>query len=101
MSGRRPQHRPPRETEARTAAELRAECRSLRRQLSKLRRENERLQGIVEEVSPEHDETTGSVVEVCPKCGSPDLGKIKTPNGKVVTSCRSCKKWRSKASDSE
>lgn len=94
---RRPQ-RGQNETEPRTAADLRQENRSLRRQLAKLRRENLRLQGIVEETSPDPEESAET--PTCPKCGSTELGQIKTPNGKVVTSCRACKKWRSKARDS-
>lgn len=80
-------------------ADLRAENRSLRRQLARLRRDNDRLQHDTDE---DDDGVTieAAVVEVrkvCPKCGSHDLGTISTPNNKKVDSCRSCKKWRSKA----
>lgn len=97
MKRRRAQHRPPPETPAKTLADLRSENRSLRRQLARLRRENDRLASEAEDEEGEEQPAPEEMKEQCPKCGSFDLGAISTPNGKTVVSCRSCKKWRSKA----
>jgi hypothetical protein len=79
--------------------ELRAENRSLRRQLTRLRQENQTFRDEAETRKDEYEafENVRTDKETCPKCNSTDLGTISTPNGKTVTSCRSCKKWRSRA----
>jgi hypothetical protein len=83
--------------ETRDAGELKKEIKSLKRQLARAHREIARLQGVAAEdveESPEADRPKA----VCPKCGSANLGEISTPNGKKITACRACKKWRSRAS---
>lgn len=75
------------------ASDLKKEVDSLRRQVSRLRKENERLQADGEE-SPAPEETGAAK---CPKCGSEHLAQVKTPSGKKITSCRTCKGWRSRA----
>lgn len=82
--------------ETRDGGDLKKEIKTLKRQLAKANREIARLQGIEAgddvEATPEPQKKA-----VCPKCGSDDLGEIQTPNGKKVTSCRACRKWRSRA----
>jgi hypothetical protein len=87
-----------RDTNTQDVAELKKEVRTLKRQLARANREVDRLQGLKEDgdeeekaAKPKQERTT------CPKCGSSDLGELATPNGKKVTACKACKKWRSRA----
>jgi hypothetical protein len=82
--------------ETRDGGDLKKEIKSLKRQLARANREIARLQGTIEddvEVTPEVKSKAS-----CPKCGSNDLGEISTPSGKKITACKSCKKYRSRAS---
>jgi len=98
MSNRRVQHKPPRDTSTQDLAELKRELRNTKRQLARANREIARLQGTVEEkVEEEEEKTTVVTAMACPKCSSTDLGELSTPTGKTVYSCRSCRKWRSRA----
>lgn len=94
MSDRRVQHRQQRDTNTQEAADLKRENRNLRRQLARANREIERLQGIAED-KPVAEKPPVEVA-ACPKCKSTDLGEVVTPGGKTITSCKSCKKWRSR-----
>ena len=75
------------------SADLKKEVDTLRRQLARLRRENERLRNEGTEESPDEDV---EIVPSCPKCGSDQLAQVTTPSGKKISSCRACKKWRSR-----
>lgn len=92
-------HRPPRDTSTREAAELKREVERLKRQVARLRKQVEKL-----EPEPEDPETGTKVPKAsaptCPKCLSSELGQVSTPSGKIILSCRACKKWRSKPLDS-
>jgi formylmethanofuran dehydrogenase subunit E len=95
MSNRRlVQHRQQRDTNTRDLADFKREVRTLKRQLSRANREVERLQGLEEEVEEKPVKTNRAT---CPKCGSTNLGQLTTPNGKRVTACKACRKWRSRA----
>lgn len=94
MSNRRiVQHRQQRDTNTRESAELKKENEKLKRQVARLRKQVEKLDVPVEESPVE----TPKDKPACPKCRSTNLGEISTPNGKTITSCRACKKWRSRA----
>ncbi len=84
--------------ETRDGGNLAKEIKSLKRQLAKANREIERLQGVVEEEIAENTDAAEEPPKPsCPKCESTDLGQISTPNGKRILSCKSCRKWRSRA----
>jgi hypothetical protein len=80
------------------ASELKKENKALKRQLARANREIVRLQGVQEDAAEADEEQIYEVKPRCPKCLSANLGEIKTPTGKTITSCRACKKWRSRAS---
>jgi cell division septum initiation protein DivIVA len=76
-------------------SELKRENKRLQRQVARLRKELE--QAGIEDSDPDAEPVKAAPEpEKCPKCYSTELGEIETPSGKKVTSCRSCKKYRSK-----
>lgn len=95
MSNRRIiQHREKRDTSNRERAELKKENQQLRRQVARLRKKIIEAEEI-REVASDEEEVVAPLKPICPRCASTDLGEIKTPNGKTVVSCRSCRGWRS------
>ena len=86
------QHREKREANSRELSELKKENERLKRQIARMRKQIDKL-GEPEEV--EVIETPKETPR-CPKCSSVNLGAVTLPNGKVITACKSCKKWRSK-----
>lgn len=92
------QHRPERESPIRERNDLRSQNRTLKRQVSRLKKqlkeyENaEALQAEPEEALPPLPEVAE---EVCPKCGSTDLGTYTLSIGskKTVVGCRTCRRW--------
>ena len=97
MSNRRTiQHRLQRDTANQEVSDLKKEVESLKRQLARLRKENENLRQNENEKDEDEEVVSPTPASTCPKCGSDNLGKIGTPSGRVVTACRSCRKWRSK-----
>jgi len=78
---------------ARECGELRHENRRLRRQVSRLQRQVEREPPADDPDPPEQP----AAARRCPKCGSQDLGAFRTPGGKTLLGCRSCRKWRREA----
>ena len=80
--------------EPRDGGDLKKENEALKRQVARLRKQVERLDETPDDEEPVLVEEAPK--PKCPKCKSVDLGEIETPAGKTVTSCKSCKKWRSK-----
>jgi hypothetical protein len=98
----RNRQRPDRENPDRERGHLKQENRILKRQVAKLRREVERLEGLREESPgdqpPEQSQRPGATPSACPLCGKPALKKFQLPfSDKVVVGCTSCKKYKSSA----
>ncbi|NDD84286.1 hypothetical protein EBZ38_08455 [bacterium] len=102
MSLRRTQHKPQRDTaKAKELADLKQENKHLKRQIGRLRRQIEKLQGIehqnMQEAEEEHAESPTLAQhdepnsKMCPVCKH-DLIEFKTPT-KVLIGCGNCK-WR-------
>ena len=97
MGNRTTQHRPSRETEAREKADLKRENRALRKQLTRLRRQIQKLvetHGSVEQMAAEAVETIavkegGSPNGGCDKCGSMNIAKVVIPSGLLIA-CKDC-----------
>lgn len=94
------QHKPQRDAaKARELAALKQENKHLKRQIARLRKHIEKLQGM--EVSEEYQEVVDEITqqeeaadsEKCPNCKN-QLVTIKTPTTKIV-GCTNCK-WRQK-----
>lgn len=94
---RQTQHRPQREEQLRSqeAAELKRQNRILRRQVSRLQRENDRLLSMPE---PEPEaplvKELPLVTNKCEACGSPKVRDVSLPIGvlRVCTECGARKK---------
>lgn len=92
------QHKPTRESEAKEKAELKRENRALRKQLTRLRRQIQRLvetQHLAEaEVVPESaavQEGASKHGGGCPECGSYNLAAVRIPSGATLKACKDCK----------
>jgi len=77
--------------------ELRSQNRSLKRQVSRLKKQLKQAE--VGNDLPEHEESlaeaTSNSKGACPKCGSDDVGTYTLTVGskKTVMGCRACKRW--------
>mgnify|MGYP002784370597 CR=1 FL=1 len=97
MGNRITQHRQQRETEAREKADLKRENKALRKQLTRLRRQIQKLvetHGSVEQMAAEVAEPIavkegGSPTGGCEKCGSLNIARITIPSGTLVA-CKDC-----------
>lgn len=101
-SPRKNKHRPERElNKVQELRELRQENKQLRKQVSRLRRELEKYEGEVPEETDTQVDTLDLLIEKantepdrCPICNSGEIGSYKTPSGKTLLGCRSCKKFQ-------
>ena len=98
MGNRITQHRQPRETEAKEKADLKRENRALRKQLTRLRRQIQKLvenhsvmeAQAVEAAEPIAVKEGGTPGGGCEKCGSYNVAKVTLPSG-VLIGCKDCK----------
>lgn len=96
-------HREKRDTNRKELIDIKSENRSLKKQVSRLKKMlgHADLEAViaaeandwgVKEKEEEDPKVSGAV---CPKCGSPELGKYVTPGGKTLLACKGCKKFKS------
>lgn len=98
MGNRITQHRQQRETEAKEKADLKRENKALRKQLTRLRRQIQKLvetHQVAEQEAVETQEAiavkeTGNPTGGCEKCGSFNLARVTIPSGTLVA-CKDCK----------
>lgn len=90
------QHKNERESEAKEKAELKRENRALRKQLTRLRRQVQKLiesnQMSVSDVVPADETETVKETRTtagCQKCGSGNVAMVAIPSGTLVV-CRDC-----------
>lgn len=102
MGNRITQHRPQRETEAREKADLKRENKALKKQLTRLRRQIQKLIETHQVAEVEAGEVvesagakeTGNQTGGCTKCGSHNIARVMIPSGALVA-CRDCKhRWK-------
>ena len=102
MPLRRTQHKPQRDAaKAKELADLKQENKHLKRQIGRLRRQIEKLQGVEHDGPPEQEEFFAETKtpakeenfdsKYCPNCKH-SLIEIRTPT-RVLVGCASCK-WR-------
>lgn len=92
------QHRPTRDDRAKNKmiAELNRECASLRRQLARSERENQRLQEQIsnfkaEEVEPAREDAKPEVkAQGCLNCNGTEFSVFTTPSGTQFRTCQTC-----------
>ena len=92
------QHKPTRESEAKERADLKRENRALRKQLTRLRRQIQRIVETHQIAEQEAVPESAAVQEgapkngtACPSCGSYNLAAVKIPSGATLKACKDCK----------
>ena len=101
-SNRVVQHKPQRESEARERADLKREIKALKKQVTRLRRQNQKIVETHTVAEVEAGESTESVAVQegapvgggCANCGGFNMVRMVLPGGAVLIGCKDCKHRR-------